>query len=82
MEITESSVSPARGSVISAYGTISKIAKSRTVTVAIEAMNFRKSVFVGDRVSVHASLVKIGKTSIVPRSLGLAPQGNAFDPGD
>jgi acyl-CoA thioesterase YciA len=42
----------------------SKIAKSRTVTVAIDAMNFRKPVFVGDLVSVHANLVKIGKTSI------------------
>ncbi len=42
----------------------SKIAKSRTVTVAIDAMNFRKSVFVGDVVSVHANLVRIGKTSI------------------
>jgi len=42
----------------------SKTAKSRTVTVAIEAMNFRKPVFVGDLVSVHASLVRIGKTSI------------------
>src|ERR1700754_1200761 len=42
----------------------SKMAKSRTVTVAIEAMNFRKPVFVGDLVSVHANLVRIGKTSI------------------
>jgi acyl-CoA thioesterase YciA len=42
----------------------SKIAKARTVTVAIEAMNFRKPVFVGDLVSVHATLVKIGRTSI------------------
>jgi acyl-CoA thioesterase YciA len=42
----------------------SKLAKSRTVTVAIEAMNFRKSVFVGDLVSVHANLVRIGKTSV------------------
>jgi acyl-CoA thioesterase YciA len=42
----------------------SKIAKSRTVTVAIDAMNFRKPVFVGDLVSVHANLVKVGKTSI------------------
>jgi acyl-CoA thioesterase YciA len=42
----------------------SKTAKSRTVTVAIEAMNFRKPVFVGDLVSVHASVVRIGKTSI------------------
>ena len=42
----------------------SKIAKSRTVTVAIEAMNFRKAVYVGDLVSVHASLVRVGRTSI------------------
>jgi acyl-CoA thioesterase YciA len=42
----------------------SKIAKSRTVTVAIEAMNFRKPVYVGDLVSVHASVARIGKTSI------------------
>jgi len=42
----------------------SKIAKSRMVTVAIEAMNFRKPVFVGDVVSVHANLVRIGKTSV------------------
>ena len=42
----------------------SKIAKVRTVTVAIDAMNFRKPVFVGDLVSVHANLVRVGKTSI------------------
>jgi acyl-CoA thioesterase YciA len=45
----------------------SKTAKSRTVTVAIEAMNFRKPVYVGDLVSVHAGLVRIGKTSITVR---------------
>ena len=42
----------------------SKVAKSRTVTVAIEAMNFRKPVYIGDLVSVHANLVRIGRTSI------------------
>jgi acyl-CoA thioesterase YciA len=42
----------------------SKVAKSRTVTVAIEAMNFRKPVYVGDLVSVHATLVRVGRTSI------------------
>jgi acyl-CoA thioesterase YciA len=42
----------------------SKIAKSRAVTVAIEAMNFRKPVYVGDLVSVHANLVRTGRTSI------------------
>ena len=42
----------------------SKIAKSRTVTVSIEAMNFRKPVYVGDLVSVHANLVRVGRTSM------------------
>jgi acyl-CoA thioesterase YciA len=45
----------------------SKVAKSRTVTVAIEAMNFRKPVYVGDLVSVHATLVRIGRTSVTVR---------------
>src|SRR6195952_2964085 len=42
----------------------SKAAKSRTVTVAIDAMNFRKAVYIGDVVSVHATLVRMGRTSI------------------
>jgi len=42
----------------------SKVAKSRTVTVAIEAMNFRKAVYVGDLVSVYATLVRVGRTSM------------------
>lgn len=46
---------------------VSKIAKSRAVTVAIEAMNFRKAVYVGDLVSVHGNLVRVGRTSITVR---------------
>jgi acyl-CoA thioesterase YciA len=42
----------------------SKVTRSRTVTVAIEAMNFRKPVFVGDVVSVHANVARIGRTSV------------------
>lgn len=42
----------------------SRIAKSCTVTVAIDAMNFRKAVDVGDLVLVHANLVRVGRTSI------------------
>jgi acyl-CoA thioesterase YciA len=41
-----------------------KIAKSRTVTVSIEAMNFRKPVYVGDLVSVYANLIRVGRTSM------------------
>jgi acyl-CoA thioesterase YciA len=42
----------------------SKVAKTRTVTVSIDAMNFRKPVYVGDLVSVHANLVRVGRTSV------------------
>jgi acyl-CoA thioesterase YciA len=42
----------------------SKVAKSRAVTVSIDAMNFRKPVYVGDLVSVHANLVRVGRTSV------------------
>ena len=41
-----------------------KLAKTRTVTIAIEAMTFRKAVHVGDVVSVHANLVRMGRTSL------------------
>jgi acyl-CoA thioesterase YciA len=41
-----------------------KVTKTRNVTVAIDAMNFRKAVNVGDLVSVHGTLVRIGRTSI------------------
>jgi len=45
----------------------SKVARSRTVTVAIEAMSFRKAVYVGDLVSVYGTLVRIGRTSVTVR---------------
>src|SRR5260370_41029693 len=48
----------------------SKIAKSRTVTVAIDAVNFRKPGFVGDVVSVPAHLLRICKTSITVQLQG------------
>ena len=62
----------------------SRSAKSRTVTVAIEAMNFRKAVYVGDLVSVYGQS-GAGRTHLdhcSSRSLGRAPQGVAVDPGD
>jgi acyl-CoA thioesterase YciA len=42
----------------------SKLAEGRTVTVAIDAMSFRKPVYVGDVVSVYAGLIRVGTTSI------------------
>jgi acyl-CoA thioesterase YciA len=41
-----------------------KTTRKRTVTVGIEAMTFRKPVFVGDLVSVYATTVRIGHTSM------------------
>jgi acyl-CoA thioesterase YciA len=40
------------------------LARSRVTTVAIDAMTFITPVYVGDIVSCHASLLKIGRTSM------------------
>jgi acyl-CoA thioesterase YciA len=44
-----------------------KVTKTRNVTVAIDAINFRKPVYVGDLVSVFGTLVRVGRTSITVR---------------
>ena len=41
-----------------------KVAKGRSVTVAVDGMVFHKPVYVGDVVSVYSNLIKIGHTSI------------------
>lgn len=41
-----------------------KIAKGRSVTIAVDGMVFHKPVYVGDVVSVYSNLIKIGHTSI------------------
>lgn len=46
---------------------VEKSVRSRSVTVAIEAMTFRKPVFVGDVVSVYTDTVRLGRTSITVR---------------
>ena len=43
---------------------VEKTVHSRCVTVAIDAMTFRKPVFVGDVVSVYGTQVRIGRTSV------------------
>ncbi|MBF92320.1 MAG: acyl-CoA thioesterase [Euryarchaeota archaeon] len=40
------------------------IVKSRVVTVSIESTEFKTPVFVGDTLSCHVSLIKIGNTSL------------------
>lgn len=44
-----------------------KVAQSRVVTVSVDAMMFRKPVFVGDVVSVFADTVRVGRTSLTVR---------------
>lgn len=40
------------------------LSRSRVTTVAIDAMTFITPVYVGDIVSCHASLLKVGRTSM------------------
>jgi len=46
---------------------VQKTVQSRSVTVAINAMTFRKPVFVGDVVSVYTDTIHIGRTSMAVR---------------
>lgn len=41
-----------------------KLAQGRTVTVAVDGMTFRKPVYVGDVISIHADLIRLGNTSV------------------
>ena len=41
-----------------------ELAQGRCVTVALDAMVFHQPVSVGDEVSIHATVVKAGRTSI------------------
>lgn len=43
--------------------TVSKVSKSRCVTVAVDAMSFRKPVFVGDVVGIYVDVIHVGNTS-------------------
>ena len=45
----------------------SKTAKGRCVTIAVDAMTFRKPVYVRDVVCVYAGLIRTGTTSITVR---------------
>jgi acyl-CoA thioesterase YciA len=44
-----------------------RIAKGRTATVAVDAMTFRKPVFVGDVICIYTELIRIGRTSMTVR---------------
>src|SRR5579883_1574974 len=44
-----------------------RVAEGRVATVAVDAMTFKKPVYVGDVVCVYADLIRIGRTSITVR---------------
>ena len=46
---------------------VGKSMRLRSVTVAIEAMTFRKPVYVGDVVSVYTDTERVGRTSVTVR---------------
>src|SRR5438445_11655110 len=52
------------------------MAKRRTVTVAVDAMTFRKPVYVGDITCFHTELIRIGRTSITVRVEAWASRRN------
>jgi acyl-CoA thioesterase YciA len=41
-----------------------RIAKGRTVTVAVESMRFHKPVLIGDTLCCYVEVIKVGRTSI------------------
>lgn len=44
--------------------TVSRLSKGRCVTVAVDAMSFRKPVFVGDVVCIYVEVLRTGRTSV------------------
>ncbi|MGV8998233.1 MAG: acyl-CoA thioesterase [Parvibaculaceae bacterium] len=44
--------------------TVSKVSRSRCVTVAVDAMSFRKPVYVGDVVGIYVDVLHVGNTSV------------------
>jgi acyl-CoA thioesterase YciA len=42
----------------------STLAQGRTTTVSVDAMTFRKPVFIGDVMCIYADLIRVGTTSI------------------
>jgi len=54
-------------------------ARGRVATVALDAMSFHAPVFVGDLVSVHAEIVKVGRTSLTVQVEAWAKRGRNGD---
>ncbi len=54
-------------------------ARGRVATVAIDAMEFHKPVYVGDLVSCYADVIRVGRTSITVRVASLVQRRHSGD---
>lgn len=61
---------------LAAGAVASQRAKGRTVTIAVEAMQFLSPVFVGDEVIIYADIVKVGNTSVKIKVCTYARRGH------
>jgi acyl-CoA thioesterase YciA len=62
---------------LAAGSVASRRADGRTVTIAIEAMQFLSPVFVGDEVLIYADIMKTGNTSITLKVCAHARRGHS-----
>jgi acyl-CoA thioesterase YciA len=62
---------------LSAGAVASRRAQGRTVTIAVDAMQFLSPVFVGDEVSIFADIIKIGNTSMKIKVCAYARRGHS-----
>jgi acyl-CoA thioesterase YciA len=56
-----------------------KVAGGRVATVAVDAMTFKKPVYVGDVLCVYADLIRVGRTSLAIRVEAWVLRRNAGD---
>lgn len=64
---------------LAAGAVASRLAKGRTVTIALDAMQFLLPVFVGDEVSLYADIISIGNTSVKIKVCAYARRGHSED---
>ena len=60
--------------------TVSKRSKSRCVTVAVDAMSFKKPVYVGDVVAIYVDILRVGNTSVAVSIEAWALRRNEVEP--
>ena len=64
---------------LAAASTASRRAQGRTVTIAVDAMQFLSPVFVGDEVTIYADIQSVGTTSLKVKVCAYARRGHSED---